>query len=623
VRRSLRPALLALSVLALGATSLPAGATHNLDQHSPNMSILFNSPNSGAPQFTNSDLAFWGNHAFVGNYGGFRIFDISNPGAPTLVKDFACFGPQNDITVFDRDGNGEADILFTSVDSVMNGPECGSAAAPPAEVENPDKWEGIRIFDISDPANPTQIGNIYQDCGSHTHTLWPDPPNNRVLLYNSSYSLRVGPTCGPNTAPANPLHGKIQVSEVKWAPGAPLGPVTATEIAEPPINYPGDPDNLFDPTEHGLPATFLPLRACHDISVFVDLNLAGGACAEQAQLWRIGNNGVPDTANPLWVFDDPVDTNGATGEPSDNEVAADFWHSFTFSWDGRVVNVMDESFGVGCPPQTDIVGQGPSDTGRTYFLDTDTGAELSKFMNPRKESAIDPGPPPGETCYNSAHLTNVVGAAPQNFLVQAWYMGGVDVIDFTDPTKPTEVAFYDLAPAGPTGSDNWSAYWYEGPQVSGGGLTIYGNDGVHNPPTGRGFEVFQADVDVAEQRLTHLNPQTQEALAKCRGRVATHVGTPVKDKFAGGPDDDVMVTQSGKDTANGKGGKDQLCLGKGKDKGKGGAGKDTLVGGKGNDKLQGGGGNDLLIGGKGKRDICNGGPGKDKARGCEVTKNIP
>ncbi len=447
---------------------------------------------------TNSDLAFWGDYAYAGNYNGFRIFDISQP-TPRLVTDFPCFGPQNDISVWDRDGNGTADLLFASVDRTLTGPLCGATATAQDDLAG---WEGIRIFDISDQANPVQIGAVYQDCGSHTHTLIPDTSNGRLLLLSSSYPLRPGPTCGPVNGPLagrDPLHGVIQVVEVPLA-----NPGMSTELTELPINYPGDPDNKFDPQEHGL-AGFPPLRACHDMTVFVELGLVAAACAEQAQLWRLNpTTMLPDTANPIWVFDDSTDTDGAGGGDS----AVDFWHSATFSWDGKVVNLSDESFGNGCPPVTTITESGTptdSDTGRTHFLDTATGQRQSTFMISRPE--------PGAYC--STHQGNVIPTKGRYLLAQAWYMGGADIIDFTSVRKPREIAFHDAPPTGAAGSDNWTHYWYERNPKPGSPLRTYGQDGVHNPPTGHGFQAFDSKVGLGRRTgLDHLNPQTQERVLR-------------------------------------------------------------------------------------------------------------
>jgi LVIVD repeat len=478
-----------MAVLALGLLAGTAGATHPAAQHE-NMDNLFTSPTG----LTNSDLAFWGDRAYVGNYGGFRIFDISNPASPTLLVNFPCFGPQNDVSVWDRDGNGEGDLLVTSIDSVLTDDACGSPTSPTPEA--PTNWEGLRIFDVSDPTAPIHIESVYQDCGSHTHTMVPDAENNRVLIYNSSYSLRPGPTCGPVTGPANgrsPVHGVIQVVEISWDPSDPLAGVTATEIAEPPINYPGDPDNQFDPADRGLVGPFFPLRACHDIGVHLGVGLAAGACAEQTQLWRLDENLIPDTAHPIWVFDDNTDVDG----PGGGDVAVDFWHTARFTWDGKFVQADDESFGDGCPPVT----LDSDDTGRTHFLRTSSGARLSFFMIPRPEP----------DAYCSMHQGNMIPAPGRYLSVNAWYMGGVDIIDFTAPRNPREIAFFDFNPDGATGSDNWSHYWYEQAPQPGTAVITYGQDGVHNPPTGRGFEVFKATVGIGRRAgVDHLNPQTQE-----------------------------------------------------------------------------------------------------------------
>ena len=525
MKRFILLALASMLVLSVGGFAVPAGATHPGASHL-GMDLEFNSPNSTGA--TNSDLAFWGSYAYAGNYNGFRIFDISTD-PPTLVTDYPCDGPQNDVSVWDRDGNGQADILFMSVDSVMEGPACGAARhLPPVAPFHPGDWEGIRIFDVSNPLAPVELPPIYQDCGSHTHTLVPDPANNRVLLYNASYSLRSGPSCGPgNPAGRDPVHGVIQVSQVKWDGSDPLNNalLSAVEIAEPPISYPGDPDNVFTPAHHGAPG-FNPLRACHDIGVLMGVDqhgnptnkggLVAGACAEQAQLWRLDPvTLLPDTANPLWVFDNPEDTDG----PGGGDAAADFWHSATFTWDGKIVNFSDESFGEGCPPTTLITDPaasvtGESDTGRTYFIKVKDGKLQSDFMIPRPDDSA------GSYC--STHQGNTVATKGHHyFLIQAWYTGGVDVIDFHDPKKPKEVAYFDFDGAGASGSDNWAHYWYEtdsGQIIKKEALTTYGHDGVHTPASGRGFEVFEVTEKgvMKHKRYTvdHLNPQTQEYVLK-------------------------------------------------------------------------------------------------------------
>jgi hypothetical protein len=455
-------------------------------------------------------LAFWGDLAYQGYYGsdaqsqgGFRIFDISNPAAPVLLENFPCDGPQNDPVVW------ENELLFLAVDRTMVNDQCGS---PRSAHNDPNGWEGVRIFDVSDPANPQYIKGVYSDCGAHTITMYPKNKS-QILLYVSSYPLRPGPTCGQVNGPAagrDPLHGVIQVIRVPVK-----HPERAREIAEPEIVYPNDPDNRIVWAEHGLPpppALEPAARACHDIGVFVELRLAAAACAEQGQLWKIRSNGLPNTKKPIWFFEDEVDETGPTGNPADPGVVVDFFHSATFSWDGEVVNFIDESFADpaqdNCPPRT-LNSHHPGDTGRMFFLDTDSGALQSNFMIPRTDGTAP--------CYNSAHLGNTTVVDGKNLLINAWYMGGVDVIDFSDPTDPTEIAYYDAAPFGAAGSDNWSAYWYEGQGLGSGSFPVYGTDGVHSPATGRGFEVFRATVGNADFTLDHLNPQTQEEVVGGNG----------------------------------------------------------------------------------------------------------
>jgi Ca2+-binding RTX toxin-like protein len=91
---------------------------------------------------------------------------------------------------------------------------------------------------------------------------------------------------------------------------------------------------------------------------------------------------------------------------------------------------------------------------------------------------------------------------------------------------------------------------------------------------------------------------------RCRGRLATIVGSTKADVIRGSRFGDVIATLAGKDKVLGLGGRDIIC---------GGAGPDRLLGGGGRDVLLGGPGPDRLAGGKG-RDKLRGGPGRDRQR---------
>jgi hypothetical protein len=540
----MRTALRLVLAVAVTVALLPgtAAATHVPDQ-SFKLTELFTSPN----QATNSDFAFWGNYAFSGYYtgdggfppgtpprGGVRIFDISNPAAPRLVKDVQCDGLQADPIVWDRNGNGVPDLLMLAVDRTMSSPECGAprsfTATGAADHADPDGWEGVRIFEMSDnPANPfatvRQVKAVYTDCGAHTITAWPGEieETNKLLVYVSSYPLRAGPTCGEaspapgdgyqNTAnpydedpgsPNSPLHGVIQVLEV------PLNNLAASkEIAQPAIHYPGDPDGKQEWCEKGLCSTpASPLEAaavaCHDIVTMVEHRMAGAACAEQGQVWEIDEDGIPMTDDPMLVGDDEVSGGANAQIPG----AVDFFHSVMFNNDGTVVNWVDESFGSGCPTMTTYLPRpwnpagGTHKTGRMFFTDID-GNFLSEFH------VGDLRPDPGATEYCSAHMGMAVMGIKRDLLVNAWYTGGTDVIDFTKPTRLKEIAYYDEQ----DDSGTWSAYPYTGPMFrTGPGIPVYTSDGVENNALAKGMVVYRAIMEKpgVPKRVDHLNPQTMD-----------------------------------------------------------------------------------------------------------------
>ena len=98
----------------------------------------------------------------------------------------------------------------------------------------------------------------------------------------------------------------------------------------------------------------------------------------------------------------------------------------------------------------------------------------------------------------------------RDLLVNAWYTGGVDVIDFSDPVNLKEIAYYKFD--GTFGSDNWSAYPYTGPMFNGPGIPVYASDGVEEPSTARGTVVFRALLPKPgnSKLVDHLNPQTMD-----------------------------------------------------------------------------------------------------------------
>jgi hypothetical protein len=465
MRPSLRAVLPIMLMFALLAAPVPAGAGHTADAHSQGMQLRDHFPRSSVQ--TQSDLAFAGDLAVAGNYNGFRVFDISNPNRTHLVADVWCPGAQNDVSVW-------GDLVILSVDQVMTGPDCGAPPAASARLTDLSNWEGLRVFRLSDvlgtPADADgfvrvqPVRNIYTDCGSHTHTLVPDPDDDRLVIYVSSYPLRSGPTCGPGLEHrgVDPLHRKISVVDLALddlssrVTPAFLRPGMAvwTRLAQDPSFPPG---------------TFNPMVACHDIQVFVELELAAAACASEGQLWDISDPANPNTADPIWHVADPN---------------VQFYHSGMFSNDGSITVFGDEVVtGTSCEDPSDMHG-------RLWFYDTDETGELfhgderSSFMIPRMQGGA----------YCTAHLFNPVPVKGRDVMVSSWYSGGVSVIDFSDPENPTELSFFDRAD---TVRGHWSAYWYNG--------MVYAND------LDRGFDVIHAAAARrgGPKRLPFLNPQTQ------------------------------------------------------------------------------------------------------------------
>lgn len=360
-----------------------------------------------------SDLAFTGDYAIAGNYNGFSVYDIRVPAHPELVATVVCPGPQNDVSVV---GN----LLITSTDSSRNKAECDGNVAQSATIKS--SWEGIRIFDISNPTHPTYVTAVETDCGSHTHTTIPDPDHGRALVYVSSY----GPNA--NFPDCQPPHDKISIVEI------PLGaPQNASVIAEPVLF----PDGGFP----GVPGRTSATSGCHDITAYPAKGLAAGACMGQGVLFDIS-----DPVNPT-VLHSVTDPNFA------------FWHSATFNDAATTVVFTDELGGGGGPTCNPTVGPVRGADAVYRVVDTPSGKQLqfaSYFKIPRTNANT-------ENCV--AHNGSLIPALGRDIMVQAWYQGGISVWEFTDPANPQEIAWFER---GPLALDHlilggsWSAYWYNG-----------------------------------------------------------------------------------------------------------------------------------------------------------------
>jgi LVIVD repeat-containing protein len=417
------------------------------------MRIVSSAPKSiPSSTYRNSDLAFWGRYIYAGNYLGFRIIDASDPEQPQVITDFDCPGSQHDVSVWKG-------LMFLSIDSPRTGPGCDSESTGGAP-----GWEGLRIFDVSNPTAPRFVTGVPTDCGSHTHTLVPDDANpGRVLIYISSYpASALGPTpygteCTRLRPDGSQGHSKISIVEVPLA-----NPEDSEVIAEP----------YFELNDHHHEPGF---RGCRDITVFLEMDRAASACMAEGQIWDISNPERPETLARIHNHN------------------FDIWHSSTFSWDGEFVVFGDEAGG-GTQPrcrQSD-----PDTVGAVWFYDL--GA-LDNMDGMTEETPLGhykmPRPQGEANC--TMHNFNVIPTEKRHVLVSASYSGGTTVADFTNPSRPFEVGHYD-----PHGANTWSSYWYNG--------FIYTND------SGRGVDIMLLSdrVRSGAEKFPYMNPQTQVSLIR-------------------------------------------------------------------------------------------------------------
>ncbi|OLF19673.1 hypothetical protein BU204_01485 [Actinophytocola xanthii] len=427
---------------------------------SPNIEHLKNLPPE-APLVggTGTDIAFQGRYAFVGNYLGFTIYDIKRPERTKVVRSVLCPGSQNDISVV---GN----LLFLSTDSRRTDDSCASEAQPDG---TKPYWEGIKIFDISDKRSPRYVKSVETACGSHTHTLVPDKRGRSVYLYVSSYSPAA------NISKCQPPHDKISIVEV------PLRHPTAARVAATPVLFP-DGGNPGEP-ELEYPERTSATTGCHDITVYPSKDLAAGACMGDGVLFDISNRLQPREIHRV----------------QDDENFA-FWHSATFNNAGTKVVFTDELGGGGEATCNAEIGQ---ERGADGVYDI-VGRGDHRRLVFRSYFKIDRFQTDEENCV--AHNGSLLPIKGKDIMVQAWYMGGLQVWDFTDSARPKKIGYWERGPAADpaTSGGSWSAYYYNG--------YIYSSD------LGKGFDVLEINdrrTDPAKRvRMDQLNVQTQTGFGR-------------------------------------------------------------------------------------------------------------
>jgi hypothetical protein len=448
--------------------------------------------------FVNSDLAFRGNYVYQGNFAGFSIWNVSNPAKPGLVSVVECITSQGDPSIY---GN----LLFISAEGGGNRNDCAKGG-----VTNPaDHMAGVRIYDVADPRKPRLVKNVQTCKGSHTHTLVPHPTDKGVVYVYVSGSQGARPAtelagCKNGADPADESNSLFRLDVIKVPVARPqdaavvtgariftgLGPAAARagETRAP------RPIEGADSAMMARMASAGP-RNCHDVTAYPAMGLLAGACASHGLLVDISNPEKPVR------LDAAADTNFS------------LWHTATFSNDGSKLVFTDE-WGGGTSPNCQATHA--LEMGGNTVLTIGAGRKFKQHAYFKIPSAQTPQ----ENCVS--HNGSLVPVPGRDIMVQGWYQGGVDVIDFTDPDKPLELAFFDRGPVdGPPapGADttdatrrargtiagSWGAYWYNGH--------------IYSSEMARGLDILELvptpqlsanEIAAAKLvRMTEFNPQSQ------------------------------------------------------------------------------------------------------------------
>ncbi len=219
---------------------------------------------------------------------------------------------------------------------------------------------------------------------------------------------------------------------------------------------------------------------CHDITLYPEIGLAGGACEGYGLLLDIS-----DPANPVRI-DAVADSNFS------------YWHSATFNNDGTKVLFTDEWGGGGQPKcrATDPVEWGAN---AIFTLENGKMDFQSYYKLPAAQTSQ-------ENCV--AHNGSLIPIPGRDIMVQSWYQGGISIFDWTDPNNPVEIAYHDRGPvdaARMASGGSWSVYWYNGAIVS--SEISRGLDIFELEPSGW---ISENEIAAAKSvRLDYLNAQGQ------------------------------------------------------------------------------------------------------------------
>ena len=568
VRRRSAPTLLAFALVFLGGCAYTAPASRSssaipdprvglrsgrMDAGEAiwNLRLLSKTPVPANFSHTmNSDLSFTGPYAIQGNYNGYQIWDISNPRAPRLTKEYVCPASQSDVSVYKN-------LLFVSGESLSARLDCGTQGV--MDTVSKERLRGLRIFDIRDVTNPKYVGNVQTCRGSHTHTVVEDPsdPNNIYVYISGSKDVRSPselPGCVSLTPDKDPNSALFRIEVVK----VPLAhPEMAAVVSSPRIfqdlNVPLTHTEANEDVVALRNATaaarasggFVELiagrarvmppartRALLD-SVVLARGGSGRATAADSAALRAGLQAILDNEFPRTgrtIGSEPTQCHDITVYPAIGlaggacrgygllldirdvahpvRIAAvadsnfSYWHSATFNNDGTKVLFTDE-WGGGGQPKCRASDKREWGANAIFTIADRKMVFQDYYKLPAPQTQL-------ENCV--AHNGSLIPIPGRDVMVQSWYQGGISVFDWTDPKNAREIAYFDRGPLDSVPSNaiagSWSAYWYNGKIVS--SEIARGLDILELVPSAF---ISQNEIDAAKTvHFDHLNAQDQPKL---------------------------------------------------------------------------------------------------------------
>lgn len=490
---------------------------------------------------TNSDLAFKGNYVFQGNYNGIQIWDVSDPSTPILAKEYVCPASQSDVSVYENLLFVSGEGLGGRLDCGDQGVE--ESVSPdrlrgirifditdvldPQYVHNVQTCRGSHTHSLlKDPGDdenvyvyvsgsaPVRPADELPGCSGMSPSEDPESALFRIEVIKVPLSdpTQAAIVSSPRifedlTAP--PVHGPTEAEKAQFEEARARGEIVV-EMGSRTMILPEryvvamsgsyfEEEGITEPTaadtmafREALPDMIAAMMGsgddqdrgpdqCHDITLYPEIGLAGGACEGYGILLDIS-----DPENPFRL-DAVADSNFS------------YWHSATFSNDGSKILFTDEWGGGGGPKcrETDPMEWGAN----AYFtIDEENKMHFQSYYKlpvPQTEQ---------ENCV--AHNGSLIPVPGRDIFVQSWYQGGISITDWTDPANVIEIAYHDR---GPVSADqmqmggSWSVYWYNG----------Y----IYNSEIARGLDVFElvpsgflTENEIAAAntvQLEYLNAQKQ------------------------------------------------------------------------------------------------------------------